>query len=170
MSWQNSIKAVPDWPKPGIMFRDITPLLSDPSAFSDCMQNLVDAAGHFEYDSILAIESRGFIFGSVLAHALGKRLILARKPGKLPRECHTVEYDLEYGKDRLQIHQNDISTEHRVLIFDDVLATGGTAQAACDLVQKTGATVAGALFLIELDFLKGRDIMRDCKVSSLIHY
>lgn len=169
MSWKNTILSIPDWPQKGILFRDITPLLANQGAFSACLQDLAACAEKFDFDSLVAIESRGFIFGSALANMLGKRLILARKPGKLPRACFAESYELEYGTSGLEIHQDDLGPDHRALIFDDVLATGGTAKAACDLVQKAGSVVAGCLFLIELDFLNGKNKL-DYDVSSLIHY
>ncbi|MDP6943707.1 MAG: adenine phosphoribosyltransferase [Myxococcota bacterium] len=148
---------VPDFPKPGIVFKDITPVLEDPAA----LKEIIDAiAAHWSTEGItrvVGIESRGFIFGAALAYAMDLGLTLVRKPGKLPREAHSVSYELEYGTDTLQMHVDAVGPGDRVLIVDDVLATGGTAAAVCALVEETGATVAGLAFALELGFLPGRD-------------
>jgi adenine phosphoribosyltransferase len=162
------IKDVPDFPEPGIVFKDITPLLSDPLAFSAITDYLAERAEHYHADAILAIESRGFIFGSALANRTGLPMHLVRKRGKLPRETVSVEYELEYGTDHVEIHADAITTGSRYLIVDDVIATGGTAAAAAQLVDQQGGTVAACLFVLELGFLDGRSRLDGHPVDSLL--
>ena len=151
------IRAVPDFPKPGILFRDITPLLGNPEALSAALALHEDAAKRMRpFDLVCGIESRGFLFGAALAVRLGVGFVPVRKPGKLPAETIEESYALEYGSDRLQVHSDAIEAKHRVLIVDDLLATGGTASTAAKLVRRLGGTVAGCLFLIELTDLNGR--------------
>ena len=164
------IRNVPDFPKPGIIFKDITPLLADGAAFNACIDVLVEKNDKASFDTIVAIESRGFIFGAALAARTGKGFVPVRKPGKLPWDTHQVEYDLEYGTDKVEMHKDAVLPKQRVLIVDDVIATGGTAWAACELVRKLGGTVAGAAFLIELSFLPGRKRIAPVPVSSVIVY
>ena len=164
------IRNVPDFPKPGIMFKDITPLLADGAAFSACIDVLAEKNDKLSYDTIVAIESRGFIFGAALAARVGKGFVPVRKPGKLPWQTHQVEYDLEYGTDKVEMHRDGVLPKQRVLIVDDVIATGGTAWAACELVRLLGGTVVGASFLIELSFLPGRKRIAPVPVSSVIVY
>ncbi len=166
--WQDYIRDVPDFPKPGIVFKDITPLIADGDAFSAAVSEL---ACHIDsdVDAIVGIESRGFIFGAALAQQLGLGLITVRKPGKLPARVHSVEYELEYGMDRLEVHRDALSAGHKVVVVDDLLATGGTAAATIKLIELLGAEVAACLFVIELSFLHGRDALGDVKVSSLMH-
>lgn len=166
--WQDSIRDVPDFPKPGIVFKDITPLLADGAAFGAVVSELACHVGP-DVDAIVGIESRGFIFGAALAHQLGMGLITVRKPGKLPADVHSVEYELEYGVDRLEIHRDALSSGHRVVIVDDLLATGGTAAATVQLVEKLGAEVAACLFVIELSFLHGRDALAHVPICSLLN-
>jgi len=166
--WQDYIRDVPDFPKPGIIFKDITPLLANGNAFSAVVSELACQVGP-NVDAIVGIESRGFIFGAALAQQLGVGLITVRKPGKLPADVHSVEYELEYGVDRLEIHRDALSAGHRVVIVDDLLATGGTAAATVQLVEALGAEVAACLFVIELAFLNGRRALGDLPVSSLLN-
>ena len=164
------IREVPDFPKPGINFYDITTLLKHPEG----LRNTVDAlASEFEgtkVDSVIGIEARGFIFAPALAYHLGVGFVPVRKPKKLPAECASISYDLEYGQDTLQIHRDAIGDGHRVIIADDLLATGGTARAVCDLVEQLGGTVVGLVFVVELEFLPGRDKLAGYDVRSLIKY
>jgi len=163
------IRDVPDFPKPGIVFKDITPLLADGDAFAAAVSAL---ACHVppDADAIVGIESRGFIFGAALAQQTGLGLIPVRKPGKLPAGVHGIDYELEYGMDRLEIHRDALNPGHKAVIVDDLLATGGTMRATVDLVRKLGAEVAACLFVIELPFLGGQKLLRDVKINSLISY
>ncbi|HET6338467.1 MAG TPA: adenine phosphoribosyltransferase [Polyangiales bacterium] len=167
---ERCIRDVPDFPKPGILFKDITPILSDPRAFNLCLDAMAEPYDGKPLDVIVGIEARGFIFGAALASRLRKAFVPARKPGKLPAAKHRVEYQLEYGTDAIEIHTDAIQPGQQVLIVDDVLATGGTASATCQLVQKLGGQVIGASFVIELTFLPGRERMRPIAVSSLVQY
>src|SRR5215218_1025078 len=164
------IREVPDFPKPGINFYDITTLLKHPEG----LRNTVDAlASQFEgekVDSVIGIEARGFIFAPALAYHLGAGFVPVRKPRKLPAECVSVSYDLEYGQDALQIHRDAIGQGHRVIIADDLLATGGTARAVVDLVKELGGEVIGLGFVVELEFLPGRKKLEGYDVHSLIKY
>ncbi len=165
--WQALIRDVKDFPKPGIVFKDITPLLADGAGFAAVVDDLA-ARMPADVDAIVGIESRGFIFGAALAQKLGLGLVTVRKPGKLPADVHAVEYELEYGVDRLEIHRDALSSGHRVVIVDDLLATGGTAAATVALVQKLGAEVAACLFVIELAFLPGRAALEGVAVEALM--
>ncbi|MFH1131171.1 MAG: adenine phosphoribosyltransferase [Pseudomonadota bacterium] len=151
------IRDIPDFPKPGILFRDITPLLASPKAFGAAIDLLVERYQDKKVDHIVAVESRGFIFGGPLALRLGIALTIVRKPGKLPFKTHEVSYELEYGTSTLQIHQDALKKGARVVILDDLLATGGTAAATCKLAEKLGAKVVECAFAIELEALKGRE-------------
>ncbi|MDX2151875.1 MAG: adenine phosphoribosyltransferase [Bryobacteraceae bacterium] len=164
------IREVPDFPKPGINFFDITTLLKDPEGWRSVIDALKAHYQSIQADAIIGIEARGFFFAPTLAYALGTGFIPVRKPKKLPSKTTFVEYDLEYGKDRLEIHTDAIQPGQRILIIDDVLATGGTASAVASLVEGLGGTVAGLGFVIELDFLKGRGKLARYDVHSLIHY
>ncbi len=156
LDWFQRVVDVPDYPKPGILFKDITPLLADPAAFGAVIDLFAAAARPLAPTQIVAIESRGFIFGGALARALDVGLTIVRKPGKLPRPTRRVSYALEYGTDTLEMHADALTASDRALILDDVLATGGTAGAVGELVTATGALVAGYAFLLELGFLSGR--------------
>ena len=164
------IREVPDFPKPGINFYDITTLLKHPQG----LRRTVDAlAAEFEgekVDTVIGIEARGFIFAPALAYHLGAGFVPVRKPRKLPAECVSVSYDLEYGQDTLEIHKDAVGQGHRVLIADDLLATGGTARAVVDLVEGLGGEVAGLVFVVELEFLPGRKKLEGYDVRSLIKY
>lgn len=164
------IRDVPDFPSKGILFKDVMPLLADPAAFRESIDRLAAWAGPRAPDVILGAEARGFIFGGALAYALGCGFVTARKPGKLPWTTVEASYDLEYGTDALQVHDDAIRAGARVIVLDDVLATGGTARAKIDLVNQLGGQVVGALFLIELSFLKGRERIGGTDVHALIEY
>ena len=164
------IRDIPDFPKPGIHFKDITPLLANPGAFAAVIDRLAQAFSDQKLDAIAAAEARGFIFGAPLALALAVPFIPIRKPGKLPYATIAMEYQLEYGSDRLEVHTDAIKAGSRVLLLDDVLATGGTMRACCDLVKAAGAEIAACAFILELDFLNGRDKLAPFEVFSLIRY
>lgn len=164
------IRAVPGFPKPGIVFRDITTLLNDPAALSAALDALGEPFQGMNVDKVVAIESRGFIFGGLLARRLGAGFVPARKPGKLPATTYREEYELEYGRDAIEIHTDAITPGQRILIHDDLLATGGTAAATCRLVQRMQGSIVGISFLIELTFLKGRERLRPHAVHSVIRY
>jgi adenine phosphoribosyltransferase len=164
------VRDVPDFPKPGIVFKDIMPLLADPASFRETIGLLTEWARPREPDVILGAEARGFIFGGALAYELGCGFIAARKPGKLPWQTIEATYELEYGTDSLQIHADALGRGQRAIVLDDVLATGGTARAKIDLVEQLGGTVVGALFVIELTFLHGRERLAGHDVHALISY
>ena len=164
------IRNIPDFPKKGILFRDITTLLQDSAAFRKANDCFFDRYGSRGIEKVVSIESRGFIFGSVLAYRLGAGFIPVRKPNKLPSAKIREEYQLEYGTDALEIHSDAIMSGEKVLIIDDLLATGGTARASCSLVNRLGGTIAGAAFLIELAFLKGREKLKGYEVFSVLTY
>jgi adenine phosphoribosyltransferase len=164
------IRTVPDFPKPGISFKDITPLIEDGPAMHAAVDALARLTGHLDYERIVSAEARGFVFGTALAYRDRKGLVLARKPNKLPRETISAFYDLEYGTDSLEAHVDAIKPGTRVLVMDDLLATGGTARAMCELVENAGGTVAGVAFLIELAYLGGRQKLAPYDVVALISY
>jgi adenine phosphoribosyltransferase len=164
------IHDIPDHPKPGIVFRDVTPLFLDPDALAHAIALLAVWAGEREVDYVVAAEARGFVLGAAIAARVGAGFIPARKPGKLPREAISVEYALEYGVDALEMHRDALSGGARVLVHDDLIATGGTAEALCRLVEGAGATVAGCAFLVELATLGGRARLGDYEVHSLVSY
>jgi adenine phosphoribosyltransferase len=163
------IRDIPDFPKPGIVFKDITPLLADAQAFRAMIDALV-VPYHGRVDTVLGIESRGFIIGAAAALALGTGIAIVRKPGKLPFHTHRASYELEYGSDTLEIHHDAVGDGHRVLLIDDLLATGGTASAAIELVRRCGGTVTACAFVIELSFLGGRARIAPYEVHSLVRY
>lgn len=164
------IREIPDFPKPGILFYDITTLLCDAQGFRDTVDALAAPYMGEDIDQVVGIESRGFILGAAVANALGCGFVPIRKPGKLPSKTHSESYNLEYGTDALEIHQDACANQQRILIVDDVLATGGTAKAAVDLVRKAGGKIIGAAFLIELDFLNGRSKLPGEPVYSVLRY
>ena len=166
----DSILDVPDFPKPGIVFKDITPLLMDPALFHRSVELAVAPFRDSGVQKILGIESRGFIFGVPASHQLGVGLVLARKPGKLPRETVKVEYELEYGTDTIEVHADDIGSGEKVLIVDDVLATGGTAAAAVGAVREAGGEVVGCSFLMEIAFLQGRGKLEGVETHCVLKY
>lgn len=164
------IRDVPDFPKPGIVFKDITPLLADPAAFQHSIERLGEGVLRHDVSGLVAIESRGFLFGAALAQRYGLPLAIVRKPGKLPYRTHQISYELEYGASVLEIHADAVNEGRRYAVIDDVLATGGTAAAAADLVRRLGGTVACYGFLIELGFLDGRRRLGDTPAEALLHY
>jgi adenine phosphoribosyltransferase len=164
------IREVPDFPKPGILFYDITTLLKDKAGFRSVIDRLTEQVAPTRPDIVIGIEARGFIFAPALAYHLGAGFVPVRKPKKLPSATEKVSYELEYGVDTLEVHKDAISKGTRVLIADDLLATGGTAAAAANLVEKLGGEVAGYAFVVELDFLKGRERLSGYAISSLIRY
>lgn len=170
MELSSYIRDITDWPKEGIVFKDITPLLASPEGFRKAIDTLCSEYENIGVTKVMGAEARGFIFGGALAYKLGAGFVPARKPGKLPWNTTKVTYDLEYGTDSLEVHSDAFGPGDKVLIVDDVLATGGTASAKAALVKETGAEVVGFAFLIELDFLGGRDrLPEDACIVSLIH-
>jgi adenine phosphoribosyltransferase len=167
---RDRVRDVPDFPKPGIVFKDLMPLVADAAYFRETIDRLEELARPRQPDIILGAEARGFIFGGALADRLGCGFVPARKPGKLPWETVEATYELEYGMDSLQIHADAISKGTRVIVHDDLLATGGTARAKTDLVERLGGEVVGLLFVVELTFLSGRDKLSGYDVESLIQY
>jgi adenine phosphoribosyltransferase len=168
------VRDVPDFPKPGILFRDITTVLRDPVAWRATVDQLCDAVDAWDFDVVVGIESRGFILGSAIAYQLGVGFVPVRKRGKLPAPVHSVEYALEYGLDSLEIHRDALEADHRVLVVDDLLATGGTAAATVRLVRECGAAVAGIAFLVELEALGGRGAVAaaapEAELAALLTY
>jgi adenine phosphoribosyltransferase len=167
---ESKIRDIPDFPRPGIVFKDIMPLLADPAAFRETVQALARFAEPRRPDVILGAEARGFILGGALAYELGCGFVAARKPGKLPWETVSAQYELEYGMDSLELHADAIAHGARVLVHDDLLATGGTARAKVELVEQLGGEVVGLAFVIELAFLNGRERLAGYDVHSLIAY
>jgi adenine phosphoribosyltransferase len=165
-----AIRDVPDFPKPGILFKDITTLLRDAAHFRRALDLMTVMCGDLTLDKVVAIESRGFILGGALADRLGAGFVPVRKPGKLPWRSRSATYELEYGSDRLEMHEDGVGPADRVLVVDDVIATGGTARAVGELCEGLGASVAGFAFLVELGFLKGRERLAGREVRSLIRY
>ena len=170
MQLESYIRGIPDFPSPGILFRDITPLLGDAAALKFAIDRMLDLCEPMRPDAIVSVESRGFLFAAPLAYRMGKPLVPVRKQGKLPHKKHTVDYDLEYGTDTLEIHEDAIGAGQRALIVDDLLATGGTVAATAELVRACGAEIAGYAFLVELAGLDGRKLLCGEKVVSLITY
>ena len=170
MDLKSTIRSIPDFPKPGILFRDITTMLKDGAAFSFVIGKLAQRYRSSSLEAIAGIESRGFIFGAALAAKLGTGFIPIRKPGKLPASTISAEYSLEYGTDRIEMHVDAVSPGQRVLLVDDLLATGGTMQAACNLIRQAGAEVAECSFLIELAGLNGRAKLDGYNIFSLLTY
>ena len=170
MNLRAFIRDIPDFPEPGIVFKDITPLLLDPRALDDAVDGLARMTEPLEIEFVVAAEARGFILGGALARQLGAGFVPARKPGKLPHETVSAEYTLEYGINALEVHADALAGGHRVLIHDDLLGTGGTAGALCELVTRLGAEVVACAFLVELSFLGGRERLAPNHVFSLIAY
>ena len=170
MQLKSYIRGIPDFPKPGILFRDITPLLGDADALKFAVDRMQELCEPFQPDVIVSVESRGFLFAAPLAYRMNKPLVPIRKHGKLPHMTHTIDYELEYGTDTLEIHKDAIRPGQRALIVDDLLATGGTVSATTALVRLCGARVVGHVFLIELAGLNGRERLGDDEVVSLIIY
>jgi adenine phosphoribosyltransferase len=170
MNLRSFIRDIPDFPRPGILFKDITPLFLDPRALDHTISLLARYAEEREVDYVVSAEARGFVLGGAVAARAGAGFIPARKPGKLPGETSSVEYALEYGVDALHVHSDALSGGARVLVHDDLLATGGTADALCELVERSGAEVVGCAFVIELAFLGGREKLAPREVRSLVVY
>ncbi len=170
MDLKEYIRDVPDFPEPGIVFKDITPLLGDVKAFDYTISQLVNHYRDADFDAVVPIESRGFLFGAPLAHELGKSIVPVRKPGKLPAATYSTEYSLEYGSNTLEIHVDGVREGQKVLIIDDLLATGGSLAATARLVEKAGGVVSGIGVIIELTFLDGRRDLADYDLYSMIQY
>lgn len=170
MELKSYVREIPDFPKKGVSYKDITPLLLDPEAMRLAVKLFMNNLPHANIDKVVGIESRGFFFATLLAEKLNAGFIPVRKPGKLPYTTHVENYDLEYGNDSLEIHQDAIKKGEKVLLHDDVLATGGTAAATCKLIEKCGGEIVQCNFLVELEFLKGAEKLKDYSVSSLIKY
>jgi adenine phosphoribosyltransferase len=170
MDLKSLIRDIPDFPKPGIMFRDITTLLQNSDGLRDIIDRMAADCASLQPDYILGIESRGFIFGTPLAYKLGVGFIPLRKPGKLPGDVYSVEYELEYGTDCLEMHQDALKEGDRVLIVDDLIATGGTAKAAAQMVQQAGAELVGFCFVVELLALNGREKLPDVPAIAMVEY
>jgi len=166
----SKIRSIPDFPKKGIVFRDIMPLLQDPMALRQTIDRIAEYGTGRHVDLVFGAEARGFILGAAVAYALGAGFVCARKPGKLPWKTVAAEYDLEYGTDKLEVHEDAIAPGMNVLVHDDLLATGGTAAAKCELVERLGGRVVGVAFIIELTDLKGRDKLKPHDVFSLVRY
>ncbi len=164
------IRDIPDFPKPGIIFKDITPLLNNPLAFKKAINLLVNNFKGEKIDHVVAVEARGFIFGSIVAQKLAAGFVPVRKKGKLPFKTKSVSYELEYGTDTLEIHEDAIKPNSKVLIVDDLLATGGTVKAVSNLVKEMGGQIIGVAFVVELRFLKGKEKLKDFPVYSVIKY
>ena len=169
MSLKDKVRAIPDYPKKGVIFRDVTTLLKEGQDFKEAIDKMAEKID-YEIDKVIGIEARGFIVGAPLAYKLSKGFIPIRKPGKLPCEKISFEYDLEYGTDSIEMHVDGIKKGEKVVMVDDLLATGGTSQAAIKLVESLGAEVAGLLFLMELDDINGRQKLKNYRVDSIIHY
>jgi len=167
---KDKIRDIPDFPKEGIIFKDITPLVKDPATLRLAVHQLLQPFLGRDITVVAGMEARGFIFGSLVAWELGVGFVPLRKPGKLPYDIQSVSYDLEYGSASLEVHNDAFNKNDKVLLIDDLLATGGTAQASCELVEKLGATVEACAFVVELDFLNGRDKLADYEVHSLLNY
>ena len=170
MNLENKIRTIPDFPKKGIMFKDITTVLKDPEALAYCVDTLYEKYKNKGITKVIGIESRGFIIGAALAYRLGVGFVPIRKPGKLPAETIRQEYQLEYGTDAIEIHKDAIVHGEKVLLHDDVLATGGTMEAACKLVNQLGGVIVGLSFLLELSFLNPRKKLKNYDIFSLISY
>jgi adenine phosphoribosyltransferase len=164
------IRNIPDFPKPGIQFKDITPLVKNPMMLRLAVHQLIHPFLGEEITAIVGMEARGFIFGSLAAWEMGISFVPLRKPGKLPYDIQSISYDLEYGSASLEVHTDALDSNDRVLLVDDLIATGGTAAASCQLIEKLGAEVSACAFVVELDELKGRDLLSQYRVHSLIHY
>ena len=160
MNLKNFIRSIPDYPKKGILFRDITTLIKDEKAFSECINQIIKRSEKFNFTKIAAIESRGFVFASAVSYMLKKPFIMLRKKNKLPAEVHSIDFELEYGKATIEVHKDSINKDEKVLIIDDLIATGGTAEAAAKLVELSGGKVAGFIFVINLFDLPGEKLLK----------
>lgn len=169
-SLHNKIRTIENFPEPGIQYRDITPMVRDPAALRLAVHQLIHPFIGEKLTAIVGMEARGFIFGSLAAWDLGIGFVPLRKPGKLPYDVHSISYDLEYGSASLEVHVDALTADDRVLVIDDVLATGGTAPASCHLIEKLGAEIAACAFVVELDALTGREKLSGYRIHSLLHY
>lgn len=167
---RNKIRDIPDFPKPGIVFKDITPLVKDPATLRLAVHQLLHPFLGRDITAVAGMEARGFIFGSLVAWELGIPFVPLRKPGKLPYDVQSVSYDLEYGSAELEVHIDAVDSKDKVLLIDDLLATGGTAKASCELIEKLSASVVACAFVVELDFLNGRGNLQGYEIHSLLHY
>ena len=172
MDLKDYIRSIPDYPKKGILFRDITTLIKNENAFVECINQIIEKSKNFEFDKIAAIESRGFVFASAVSYLLKKPFILLRKKNKLPAEVHSVDFELEYGKATIEVHKDSIEQGEKILIIDDLIATGGTAEAAAKIIEISGGKVAGFIFVINLFDLPGNNLLKDkgYKTESLIEF
>ena len=172
MNLKNFIRSIPDYPKKGILFRDITTLIKDENAFSECINQIIERSKKYKFTKIAAIESRGFVFASAVSYILKKPFIMLRKKNKLPADVHSIDFELEYGKATIEVHKDSIKKDDKVLIIDDLIATGGTAEAAAKLVNISHGTVAGFIFVINLFDLSGSYNLRkqNYKVENLIEF
>ena len=170
MRLEDYIRDIPDFPQPGIIFKDITPLLGAPEAFREVVKRMAEPLRGRDLDAVVSVEARGFLFGSALAYELGLPIVPARKRGKLPYDVISVTYTLEYGEDSIEMHTDGVAVGQRVAVVDDVLATGGTLAAACQLVEKAGAKIDILSLVVELSFLEGRDKLQGYEISSVITY
>jgi len=164
------IRNIPDFPKPGIQFKDITPLVKNPAILRLAVHQLIHPFLGEEITAVVGMEARGFIFGSLAAWEMGVGFIPLRKPGKLPYDIQSISYDLEYGSASLEVHTDALDSNDRVLLIDDLIATGGTAVASCQLIEKLGAEISACAFVVELDELNGRELLSEYRIHSLIHY
>ena len=167
---REKIRDIPNFPKPGILFKDITPLVKDPASLRLTIHQLLHPFLGRDITAVAGMEARGFIFGALVAWELGIPFIPLRKPGKLPYDVQSVSYDLEYGSAELEVHMDAVDSSDKVLLIDDLLATGGTAKASCELIEKLGASVVACAFVIELDMLRGREKLQGYELHSLLHY
>jgi len=167
---KEKIRDINDWPQKGVIFRDITPVLGDPEAFKTTIEAMENVLKDTDFSAIAAVESRGFIFGATLAHKMGKGFIPVRKPGKLPFSTISESYSLEYGTDTIHMHTDAVKPGEKIVIIDDLIATGGSSKAAASLVEKLGGSVSALVFLIELEFLNGRNKLQGYEVKSIIKY
>ena len=170
MDLEKYIRDVPDFPKKGIVFKDITTLLKEPKVFKYTVDTIVEKYRNESIDKVVSVEARGYIFGGVIAYKLNCGFVPVRKPGKLPAETVSMDYSLEYGKDTVELHKDAITGGEKILVFDDLLATGGTVLATCQLIEKLEGKVIGCAFVINLAFLKGTERLKDYNVFSLIEY
>jgi adenine phosphoribosyltransferase len=170
MDLKKYIRDIPDFPQKGVMFRDITTLLKEPEPFKYVIDTIVDKYKNEKIDKLVSVEARGYIFGGAIAYILNCGFVPVRKPGKLPAETVSLEYTLEYGKNTIEIHKDAINPGESVLVFDDVLATGGTVQATCHLIEELGGKVVGCVFISDLTYLKGSEKLKNYEVFSLVQY
>ncbi len=170
MQLENYIRDIPDFPEPGIIFKDITPLLRSPAAFRETVNRMAGGLQGRSIDALVTVDARGFLFGAALAYEMGLPIVPVRKPGKLPYDTISVTYTLEYGEDTIEMHTDGVTAGERVAVVDDVLATGGTLEAACQLVEKAGATVDLLSLVVELSFLSGREKLKGYEISSVLTY